>query len=239
MPFNNLYSFSDAVAELKLRLGNRPVAPDPLDTQASTNRLNLFLDNAQARIAGCMIESPDLDVLGFPMYTIGEQSEYGLLEILPPATNIVGLKNLRNNGATDTSNSSDLFKMRRFPWTEYRSLSQQAPGPPMRWARWGYTIAFDPQPDNVYEILIDYRRLPVQGTTEIPVIFQEDWIHLAESFGWQALMKTDRAKAAFSMISPNLQILLSQELDWESWDSYWDTDQVVAPYGFQYPYTVG
>ncbi len=239
MPFNNIYNFSPALEELKLRLGNRPMGADATDAQASTNRLSQWLNSAQARIAGCVIESPDLDVLGFPMETINGQSEYSLLEILPPATNVVGIKNIRNNGATDTSDSSDLFKMRRFSWTEYRSLSQQAPGPPMRWCRWGYVLAFDPKPDNQYEILIDYRRLPYGDITEIPVIFQEDWLHLAESYGWQALMKTDRSANAMSRISANLQMMLNQELDWNQWDSYWDTDQVIAPYGFSYPYSVG
>ncbi len=212
---------------------------DATDAQASTNRLSQWLNSAQARIAGSVIESPDLDVLGFSMLTVQNQSEYSLLSILPPATNVVGIKNIRNNGATDVSDSSDLFKMRRFSWTEYRSLSQQAPGPPMRWARWGYVLAFDPMPDNQYEILIDYRRLPYQGQTEIPVIFQEDWLHLAESYGWQALMKTDRSQNAMSRISANLQMMLNQELDWNQWDSYWDTDQVIAPYGFDSKYTVG
>ncbi len=230
MPFNNLYSWSDAQIELKARLGNR---------SDLGNRIATWLNSAQVRIAGCMIECPDLVVAGFEMTTVDGQSEYGLLEILPPATNIVGIKDFRNNGSTSIENSSDLFKMRRYPWAEYRSLSQQAPGPPMRWFRWGYTVAFDPQPDDEYEIIFDYRRLPYTDTVEIPVIFQEDWLHFAESVGWQALMKLDRAQAAASRISVNLQALLNQELDWQQWDSYWDTDQVIAPYGFDYPYNVG
>ena len=239
MPFNNLYNFSAALQELRLRLGNRPVGGDATDAQASVTRYSQWLDSAQARIAGCLIECPDIEVVGFPMTTVEGQSEYGLLEILPPATNIVGIKGFRNNGAADSSDSTDLFKMRRFPWTEFRSLSQQAPGPPMRWARWGYTVAFDPQPDKVYNLLIDYRRLPYQGTTEIPVIFQEDWLHLAESFGWQALMKTDRSQMAMSRISANLQMMLNQELDQQQWESNFDTDQTIAPWGFDSLYTVG
>jgi hypothetical protein len=231
MPFNPLYNFNQAHTELKYRLGNRSDLGE-----GSQDRISMWLNSAQLRIAGSVIENPDLDVAGFPMTTIDGQSEYSLLEILPPATNVVGIKQVRNN--------TTQVKCRRFSWNEYRTLSQQAPGPPMRWARWGYIIAFDPQPnlttggDN-YEILLDYRRMPVYDTTEIPNIFQEDWLHLAESYGWQALMKLDRAQAAASRISANLQVLLNQELDQNQWESLWDTDQTIAPYGFDYPYSVG
>jgi hypothetical protein len=226
MPFNPLYTFSQAHDELQLRLGNRT----DLGT-GSADRLNQWLNSAQLRIAGCTIENPDWDVLAFPMTTVNGQSEYSLLEILPPLTGFVGIKNIRNN--------TTQVKCRRFPWSEYRSLSQQAPGPPMRWTRWGYIIAFDPQPNDEYQILIDYRRQPTYDTTEIPNIFQEDWLHLSESYGWQALMKLDRAQAAASRISANLQMYLNMQLDDALWDSYWDTDQTIAPFGFDFPYSVG
>ena len=226
MPFDPLYTFAEAYTELKFRLGNRSDLGD-----GTADRINIFLKSAQTRVAGCVIECPDLTITGFQMTTVQGQSEYGLLEILPPATNIVGLKNVRNN--------TTQVKMRRFSWNEYRSLSQQAPGPPMRWARWGYTLAFDPQPDSEYTVIFDYRRLPVDGTTEIPNQFQEDWLHLAEFFGWQALMKPDRAKAAFGQISVDTQLMLNQNLDQQQWESMWDTDQTIAPYGFDYPYSIG
>ena len=226
MPFNNLYSWTQAETELQLRLGNRTDLGS-----GSANRIDQWLDNAQMRIASCMIACEDLDIYGFSFDTVSGQSVYGLLSILPPATDIVGIFCVRN----DTTG----VKVRRFPWQEYRSLNQQAPGPPMRWARWGYNIALDPMPDDTYEILLDYRRQPQRGVTEIPNRFQEDWLHLAESLGWQALLKSDRAAEAFSRIAANLQGMLSMQLDVQQFESAFDTDQVVAPLGFEVPYAIG
>ena len=74
MPFNNLYNFSEALVELKLRLGNRPVGADADDDAASVNRYSQWLNSAQMRIAGCVIETPDIDVVAFPMQTVNGQS---------------------------------------------------------------------------------------------------------------------------------------------------------------------
>jgi hypothetical protein len=226
MPFAPLYTFTQAETELQLRLGNRTDLGS-----GSANRIDQWLDNAQMRIAACMLACEDLDVYGFPFTTNDGQTVYGLLDILPPATDIVGIFSIRN----DTTG----VKVRRFPWQEYRSLNQQAQGPPMRWARWGYNLALDPQPDDAYDMLIDYRRNPQRGVTEIPNRFQEDWLHLAESMGWQSLMKPERAVQAFGRITANLQSMLSMVLDQDQFESTWDQDQVIAPIGMDWPYATG
>ncbi len=228
MPVNNLLSFPQAKTELQYRIGNRTDLGS-----GSQDRLTYWLNAAQIRIAAVLMAAEDLDQVAFPLTTISGQSEYSLVSVLPPATNVIGLRSLRNN----TSG----VKMRRFPWTEYRSLNQQAQGPPLRWARLGYMLAFDPQPDDngPYDIFIDYRREPYLETSELPNRFQDDWITVAEWIAWKALLKPERAQAAFSLLPANLQLILAQPLDGDQFDSRYDTDQVIAPVGFTWPYLVG
>lgn len=227
MPFNPLYNFEQAETELQLRLGNRSDLGS-----GSSDRIASWLNSAQFRIASCVTAAEDLDQT-FSFTTVSGQSQYSEVEIIPPLTNVIGIKDIRN----DTTEVS----CRRFPWTEFRSLSQQASGPPLRWARFGYVIALDPQPDDggPYTILIDYRMQPQFGVTQIPNWCQEDWITVAEWIGWKALMKPDRASAALSMLPAALALNVQQVLDRDRWESMMDTAQVIAPVGFDYPYVYG
>jgi hypothetical protein len=225
MPFNTLYNFNQAETELQLRLGNRA------DLGAgSADRLAAWLNSAQYRIAACVTAAEDLDQT-FSFTTVNGQSQYDEVSIIPPLTNVIGIKDVRN----DTTQVS----CRRFPWTEFRSLSQQASGPPLRWARFGYTLALDPQPDSdgPYTISISYRMQPLFGVTQLPNWCQEDWITVAEWIGWKALMKPDRASAAVSMLPASLAMNVQQPLDRDRWESMNDTSQVIAPSGFENPYT--
>lgn len=225
MPFNALYNFNQAETELQLRLGNRA------DLGAgSADRLAAWLNSAQYRIAACVTAAEDLDQT-FSFTTVNGQSQYDEVSIIPPLTNVIGIKDVRN----DTTQVS----CRRFPWTEFRSLSQQASGPPLRWARFGYTLALDPQPDSdgPYTISISYRMQPLFGVTQLPNWCQEDWITVAEWIGWKALMKPDRASAAVSMLPASLAMNVQQPLDRDRWESMNDTSQVIAPSGFENPYT--
>jgi hypothetical protein len=225
MPFNTLYNFNQAETELQLRLGNRA------DLGAgSADRLAAWLNSAQYRIAACVTAAEDLDQT-FSFTTVNGQSQYDEVSIIPPRTNVIGIKDVRN----DTTQVS----CRRFPWTEFRSLSQQASGPPLRWARFGYTLALDPQPDSdgPYTISISYRMQPLFGVTQLPNWCQEDWITVAEWIGWKALMKPDRASAAVSMLPASLAMNVQQPLDRDRWESMNDTSQVIAPSGFENPYT--
>jgi len=224
----NFYTFTQASAELQYRLGNRT------DLGSGTqNRIALWLDTAQIQIASCVIACETLDVVSFPITTVEGQTEYGLYSILPPATDIIGIRVMRNN--------TEGVKMIRFPWTEYRSLNQQAQGPPLRWARLGYTLAFDPQPDDngPYTIYMDYRRNPQRGVSELPNRFQDAWITAAEWIGWKALLKPERAAAAYGLLPVHLQQMLAQPLDMDQWEAMFDTDLGVYPLGFEYPYLTG
>jgi hypothetical protein len=222
------YTFLQAKQELQYRLGNRTDLGS-----GSQDRLSLWLDVAQIQVSSCVISCETLDVVSFPLTTVQGQTEYSLQSILPPATNVIGLRDLRNN---TTGN-----KMRRFDWQEYRSLNQQAQGQPLRWARLGYILAFDPQPDNEgpYTIFIDYRREPQRGISELPNRFQDSWITAAEWIGWKALLKPERAQAAFALLPAQLQTMLARPLDWDQWDAMWDNDLGIRPLGFEYPYLVG
>ncbi len=227
MPFNSLFTWDQAATELQLRLGNRT------DLGAGTaNRIDQWLNSAQYQMASIVSECEDLDNT-FSFFTIDGQSQYSETQIIPPLTNVIGIKDMRNNTVQ--------VSMRRFPWNEFRSLNQQAPGPPLRWARWGNTIALDPKPDagGPWEILIDYRTQPIFGTVMVPNWVQEYWITYAEHVGWKALMKPDRAQSAFQILPAQLQVQLSQIMDRDRWESMMDDDQTIAPVGFQYPYTFG
>lgn len=224
----NFYSFTQAVTELQWRLGNRT----DLGT-GSLGRISLWLDAAQIKIASCSIACETLDRIAFPFNTTSGQSEYGLLQLIPPATDIIGIFSVRN--------STQGVKMARFPWQEYRSLNQQAEGPPLRWARFGNTLALDPQPDSdgPYEILIDYRRNPTRGISELPNRFQDDWITVAEWIAWKALLKPERAAAAFSLLPVQLQQRMSLPLDFDQWDAMNDSDLGVRPLGFESRFNSG
>ncbi len=224
----NFYTFTQAATELQYRLGNRT------DLGSGTaNRINLWLDTAQIKIASCSIACETLDQIAWPLTTVSGQSEYGLLQVLPPMTDIVGIFDIRN----DTQG----VKMRRFPWQEYRSLNQQAQGPPLRWARYGNTLAFDPQPDSngPYSILIDYRRNPQRGVSELPNRFQDDWITAAEWVAWKALLKPDRAASAFALLPAQLQQVLSLPMDMNQFDAMNDSDLAIRPIGMDSPFSYG
>lgn len=225
MPTQSLLTWNQAEQELLYRLGNRSDLGS-----GSSDRAAMWLNAAQLTVAASVIACEDLDQIAWPLSTVSGQSEYSLISVLPPATNVIGIRVIRN--------TSQGVMMQRFPWYEYRSLSQQAQGQPLRWARFGYVLAFDPQPNDVYEIIIDYRRQPQLNTVEIPSQFQNDWITVAEWIGWKALMKPANAQAAFALLPQNLQRLVSQPMDRDEWESMWDTNQVIAPWGFQSQYTV-
>lgn len=227
MPFNPIYNFNQAELELQARLGNRTDLGS-----GSADRLAMWLNSAQYRIAACVTAAEDLDQT-FTFQTVDGQSEYDEVSIIPPLTNVIGIRDVRN----DTTQVS----CRRFPWAEFRSLSQQATGQPLRWSRFGYTIALDPQPDSggPYTIRIDYRMQPQLGLTQIPNWCQEDWITVAEWIGWKALMKPDRASQAVSMLPAALAMNIQQPLDRDRWESLYDTSQVIAPIGFDPPFTYG
>jgi hypothetical protein len=227
MPFNTLYNFAQAEQELQYRLGNRTDLGS-----GSADRLTSWLNSAQYRIAAAVTAAEDLDQT-FTFNTVSGQAEYSENNIIPPLTNVIGIKDIRNN-TTQVS-------CRRFPWTEYRSLNQQAVEAPLRWARFGYVLALDPKPGDggPYEIQIDYRMQPQFGITQVPNWCQEDWITLAEAIGWKALMKPDRAQAAMQSLPPSLALNEAQLLDRDRWESMNDTSQTIAPMGFDYPYTFG
>lgn len=224
----NFYTFAQATTELQWRLGNRTDLGS-----GSLSRIALWLDAAQMKIASCVIACETLDRVSFPILMVPGQSEYGLLQIIPPAANIIGIVGIRNN--------TQGILMQRFPWREYRSLNQQAQGPPLRWARLGYIIAVDPQPDDngPYELLMDFRRDPQRGVSELPNRFQDDWITVAEWIAWKALLKPERAAAAFSLLPVQIQQRMSLPLDGEQWDAMNDDSLGVRPLGFESRWSSG
>lgn len=224
-PDNPLFTFATATTELQLRLGNRS------DIAA---RIPTWLNSAQLRMGAAVTASAQLDIKGTPLVTTPGVSEYDLLTaptVVGILKSIYGIRMIRN----DTTG----VRMRRFPWVDYRELNQQAQSQPMRWVRYGNTLAIDPQPENPnqtgpYTLLIDARKQPAQGTLEIDNVYQEAVVNVAEFLGWSSLMKPDRAAAAMGMVPLSVQQLVQQPLDQNQWESMFDPDQGIRPQGFEW-----
>lgn len=217
--FDPLFTFEQAEEELTLRLGNRR------DISARTAS---WLDAAQLRIAQSLIELPSLET-SLTFDAVEDQSEYDLTTIIPPPSDLIGIKFVtrQENQAATVPN----LRMIRFPFVEFRSLVNQASSPPVRWCRYGTTFAVDPMPDGLYPILLEYRRRPRYGISELDSVWHEDWIKVAEFFAWQALLQPDMAKAAFDMISLRIQALIQTPLDQDQWEAAFDVNLGVRMMG--------
>lgn len=214
MPLYSLYTFTSAKDELRLRMGRGASSTD-LDA-----RLKNWLDAAQLRIAQSAIPIPDLEDQTTLRLANG-QSEYDLVATRPSLTNIIGIEHVRN--------STTGQRMMRFPWVEYRSLTTQATGNPLRWTRRGYVVAFDPQPDTETDVLFEVRKRPELGVVVLPSEWQEDWIRLAAVIGWSALQQHDRTRALTRELPISLQAAINQELSQDEWEANYDSDLAIWP----------
>lgn len=212
----DLYTFASFVNELGPALGNR----DDLGS-----RINTWVNEAQSFLATCDIELPRLERIGFgPLSTVAGTPEYSLTAA--PFSNpndIVGIRAVR---VTSTSNP---LRLRRFAFEEYRSLTTQASGPPNRYARWGNTIVFDPNPDAVYTVIFDYRRYPVLGTIEVENAYQKILMSLSMAIGFERLQQFKEAGAAMALLPQWVSRAWQNPLSQSELEARWD------PSGFQPP----
>jgi hypothetical protein len=165
-----------------------------------------------------------LDVSGATLATVAGTAVYNLTAAPTSLTDILGIMSMRNN----TSGN----RLRKFPWQEFRSLNQQASGPPLRWARWGNFVAFDPQPDAVNTILIDYRREPALGVIEVPNRYQETLLDMAEFIGWKALQQFDKSQVVYRAMPAITQFIVQNPMDRDQFEAQWDQDLAIRPIGF-------
>lgn len=211
-----ILTFEQAVEELIDRLGGRRDIQD---------RVTDWLNEAQIVFARSDIELPQLDVTNATFITQPGQSTYTLIDGGDwPLGEIIGVQVMRNQ-------TSD-FKMARFDWREFRRISTQASSAPVRWTRYGQMIGLDPQPDDVYSILIDYRRKPTLGTLEVGDVWIEEILKCASFFGWAALGEPQQAQATFSLMPAWLQVRLSTPLTEIEWEAQWDDDMGFQPAEF-------
>ena len=228
MPIDILYQFGGAVAELQLRLGGRN---DSSGGIAFTSRLTQWLDSAQYLIARCPVSLPDLDTTTAILDLIPDQAEYIMNSTTPPITNRIGITLIQM--VDPTSSPTFKMRMRRFPWNEYRALSQQASARPTRWTRRGDMLAFDPIPDkDGYEARIDYRRMPQQGVCNIDAAYQELWIKVAKWLAWSSLDQPDKARASLAELPPLFQTWIQMPLDEDQWEAMADPDIAIVPQGW-------
>ena len=217
MPNPAVYTFGSARDELQLRMGRSAATSD----SGFTARLTNWLDSAQQKLAGSFIDIPELDeaVEGLPL--VSGQAEYNYTQWSQPLTDLLATKSIKN---TTTG-----YKMRRFPYNEYLSLTTQSQGDPFRWARRGFVYAFDPEPDDAFEITVSYRRYPELGVLIGPR-WHEDVIRLATFLGWSALLKSDLAKVVYAELPANLQIAVTNTPSQEDLEAYFDPDLSFTPF---------
>lgn len=208
----DLYSAATAQEEIRLGLGGR---------SNLTTRIQAWFDEAQLLIARCEIECPRLDAVVHLFTQVGV-AEYSLLAApWSNPNNIIGLRLLKN------VSSGINLRLFRFDFDEYRSLSSQASGPPTQWARHGTTLAFDPVPDQIYDIQVDYRRRPAAQTVEVDSEYQTILIDLAIYLGFRRLQEWSKAQAHFSLLPAWLQVRLQQPLTEQDWEKQWDEPQAI------------
>lgn len=207
----DLYTWANAETEVNNRIGNR---------SDIATRVTKWLNSAQLFLAKCDIELPRLESVSGNLPTVDATSEYTLTSFSEFTNNqIIGIRALRN--------STSGFRMWKFGFDEYRSLSTQASGPPIRWARKGNLLAVDPKPDGVYNMIADYRRRPTAGTVEIDSEWHEVWIDLATYLGRRALQDYEEAILVYRGLPGMIQLRLQQPLSQDDWEYQWDEPGLV------------
>ena len=214
MPLDPQYTFARAADEVLLRMGRR-------NDNHFVERVNDWLNSAQYRIVSSYIEVPDLEDT-LTLNITEDVNEYDLRTTSPPLTDIVGLKWLKYEKTG--------YRLRRFSWDEYQNMVNQAHGDPMRWARRGYVLAFDPIPnESGFDVTIQYRRNPQYGVLELDTKWHESVIKLAVSYGWSALMEHERSRAVVAELPALLQMAVNTPLDQYMWESAFDPDLGIRP----------
>lgn len=216
MGFVSQYTFNTAVEELIFRFGNRTDL---------TSRAGEWINAAQQRVARSLIDMPELEDI-IEEFTVTENIPiYDLRTTAPALVNIIGLRTIKNN---ETG-----YRLRRFPWYEFRSLVNQAGAQPSRWTRRGNYLAFDPKPDETVTMLIEYRRRPQMDVLETPSEWQEDLIKLATSIGWSSLGEHERSRAILAELPATLLQSWQQPLTQEQWEAFYDPDLSFLPRGWE------
>lgn len=219
MPIDGQYTFQRAVNEIVLRMGRR----GDNDFQG---RVADWLNTAQYRIASSYVEVPDLeDQLTLPLTE--DIQEYDLRTTSPPITDIIGIKWVKNEQTG--------YNMRRFSFTEYQQLVNQAVGDPLRWTRNAYLLAFDPVPqDSTTTVTVRFRRNPGYGVFELGNQWQDSCMKLATAIGWSAMMEHERSKQIQMELPPILQAAVATQLDQYMWEAAFDPDLGIRPMSFGY-----
>ena len=217
---NDIYSFSSTVAEVLDRLGGRNSARD-------FDRATRWVNSAQQTMAFSELELISLETRS-TLHLIEDQSEYTLTNFPDGFEDLLGIRSIRN--------STDSWRMKRFPWLDYRTISTQSEGRPSAWARHGVLLAVDPKPDAACTILVDWRRKPRPGIIEVGSQWQEVLVGLGAYYGAQALGESALAKNFFSTLPATIQLRTQVPMNEAEWEAMWDDELGLVPQsGFTVP----
>lgn len=175
------------LAELTWRIGNR--------TDISARTL-VWLNDAYFEL----LLSPRFTYFetdrSFGFSTLPQERTYNIVTMIPDLWFILDLRN-------ETMQQ----KIDRFHWSEF-DRKWRVFSIPVRYARFGPQIEFDPTPDKAYDITVRYRLRPPElvsgGNHLLPREWDEVIITMAVQKGWEALEQWEKATAQKQIVETQL-----------------------------------
>jgi hypothetical protein len=184
-----MISYSSMITEITARLGNRADLAGRVDRWLNYAYFELLLN-------------PNFDFyeLDKKNETLNTTSGVNALDVVTPIPDLWAILDIRDN----TNN----LKLRRSHVRVFDKI-QPTPGQPVRYARFGKTIEFDPVPDGTYNLRIRYRTRPnelASGTTfsGLGTEWEEPLIVMATYKGWMALKQYEDAAATKQLMDAAL-----------------------------------
>jgi hypothetical protein len=214
------YTFEGAVNELMLALGNPQTSPHIHD------RCVQWMNTAQGLLARTNYDFPQFEATA-SLALVPGQAEYDLSVEPFIDNNIIGIRFVKN-----LTTGLGMF---RWDWADYRRLVNQATGDPVRWARKGKTISFDPVPIRENLILSDYRRRPLEGILELDREMHDYCVAVATWLGATRLGMTDVAAASATLVPEAILQQVRNPINQDTLEALWNNPTLSPSYG---PYLV-
>lgn len=184
-----MLSYNSIVTEVTARLGNRTDI---------ASRIGRWINYAYYEI----LMNPrfnffELDSIA-NFYTVPNQSFIDVANLPTDFWHILGIRDVTNNR-----------KLRRSHWQVFDRLTPTT-GQPVRYARFGANIEFDPVPDLAYLNMMRYRARPPElaantNFSTLGVEWEEPFVTIATIKGFEALEQPEKAAMQRQLLEPMLQ----------------------------------